>query len=187
MKIQRDNLESALNALNTAVLEDDEYIFLEEYFEVLTPVAVALRTLEANKYTFGLYLPVLVGLRKALNRLHTKNLMHCKPLIAALQTGFEERFAKFMNIFNESLSVPLYLSMISNPMYKMDYLGFEQRVPAHYITRIRNWLMAEAKKIMEDGNESNIIELLESDDETSSDTQNQNDAHAQQTSSGIRN
>lgn len=148
IKIDRDCLEAALLELNTECFDDDEYIFLHEYYEVLTPVATALRTLEGNTHMFGLYLPILIGLNKSLQEFHSKNLLHCNELVAALLAGFEKRLRKFIDIYNgDSLNVPLYLAMVSNPMLKMNFLGFEQRVPAHYINKIRDMLAAEAKFI----------------------------------------
>lgn len=150
LSIPHERLEAACQQLNTSVLDDDDYIFLDEYVECITPIAVSLESLEANKYTFGIYLPILVGLRATFVRLHEKDLIHCKPLIRALQDGFETRFGEFMDIFNNSgRSAPLYLAMCSNPLFKLNYLGFEKRIPAHTINKMRDMLLASAKEIIE--------------------------------------
>lgn len=180
------NLEDALIELKIPIPEDDEYLFIEEYYRVLTPITIALRTLETNKYTFGLYLPILFGLRKALDELHAEKLMHCKPLITALQSGFEQRFAKFMDIYNvNSLHVPLYLAMVSNPHFKLDFLGFERRIPSHYITNIRDMLMAEAKSIVKETKQSDL-NVPESESESDIENENENENDAQQIPNGNR-
>lgn len=150
LSIQHERLETACHQLNISALDDDDYIFLEEYVECITPIAISLKSLEANKYSFGIYLPILVGLRTAFNRLHEKNLIHCEPLITALQNGFETRFGDLMDIFNSSgKSAPLYLAMCSNPLFKLNYLGFEQRIPTHTINKMRDMLLAAAKEILQ--------------------------------------
>ncbi|XP_055308984.1 uncharacterized protein LOC129572896, partial [Sitodiplosis mosellana] len=144
--IERTKLENFCDELQISKFDDDEYIFLEEYIEVIKPVAAALKTLEANKYTSGIYLPILVGLRSALNNLHEQNLMHCQPLIEAVEAGFERRFGNLMLIYN-ARSVPLYIAMVSNPRFKLNFLGYKQRVPRHIIEKVRSMLVSAAQEI----------------------------------------
>ncbi|XP_055325692.1 uncharacterized protein LOC129579565 [Sitodiplosis mosellana] len=155
LSIPHDRLEDACRQLNTCHLDEDDYMFLEEYVECITPVAIALKSLEGNKYTFGIYLPILVGLRTTFARLQAKNLMHCAPLVTALQTGFENRLANIMDIFDiKGKSAPLYLAMCSNPLFKLNYLGFEQRIPSHTVRKMRDLLVAAAKEIILTRNDS---------------------------------
>lgn len=81
--------------------------------------------------------------------------MHCAPLVTALQTGFESRLANIMDIFDiKGKSAPLYLAMCSNPLFKLNYLGFEHRIPSHTVNKMRDLLVAAAKEIIRTRNES---------------------------------
>lgn len=154
-------MERACSHLKLAILDDDDYLFLQEYHEIVSLVAIALKTLEANKYTFGIYLPILVGLRTKLAELSEKKFMFCEPLLHALTVGFEERFGCFMDLFNgEAKHVPLYLAMVTNPRFKLNFLNF-RRVPTHTFIKIRNMMLNAAKEVSQTAKSS-------TDDDTNS-------------------
>lgn len=125
------------------VFNDSEYEFLQNYQKILSLVAIALKTLEANKFTFGLYLPTLFGLRIKLNELaNDLSTNICYTLVTTLQDSFEVRLGSFMNPYDHDdtgQSTPLYLAMVSNPIYKMNYMGFS-RIPSHILKRIQTIL-----------------------------------------------
>lgn len=134
--------------MKIAAFDDDEYIFLEEYHQVISPIASGLKTLSSNKYTFGLYLPTLIGLRVKLNDLKKTNYIYCKPLIVALERGFETRFANLMDIYDyDGKSVPLYIAMVTNPQYKLNFLGMKQ-IPSHISNKVRTMLLAAGQEIL---------------------------------------
>lgn len=137
-------------------MTEDEHQFLLEYYEILTPVVCALKTLSANKFSFGLYLPVLVGLNRVLNDMKNKDFMHGMPLVIAFESGFQKRFFEFMDIFDEyGRSVPLYIAMAANPQFKLNYLGF-QRISSHTSTRIFDMLLNAGKEIVSEERERNL-------------------------------
>lgn len=101
---------------------DDEYDFMREYFNALQPVAIALKSLESSQIPFGLYLPTLFGLRKSFRdvKMNESKWKYCLPLMDTLQAGFEKRFQKVLDIFDEDANnVPLFIAMVSNPMFKL--------------------------------------------------------------------
>lgn len=112
-------------------------------------IAKAIKVLQSNKHTFGIYLPTLYGLRLKIGELKTKNFIFCSPLIDEIEVGFEKRFSKFINVFNnDGLSVPLYLAMVSNPLYKFDFIGMA-RLPAHIMDSVKDWMIKAAIEIID--------------------------------------
>lgn len=133
--------------------------FLADYHNCLTPVAAALKFLEGNKHTFGVYLPMLCSLKQKLNLLQNSQIgKSCKPLADALAAGFEKRFAKIMILDKDckkdednGLGVPLYLAMVTNPMFKLNFMN-KSVIPAEQLNKIRSILFNAGK--------SNFLYLL---------------------------
>lgn len=135
--------------LNLDVFEDNEYDFLLEYQRVMKAIASALKTMEANKYTFGIYLPTLFGLRMKLASF-VNTVVHCLPLVEVIQDAFEERFGNVMDIFAaDGKSIPAYVAMVSNPNYKLNYMGMKT-IPAHILLRVKQLLLDAGMDIMGD-------------------------------------
>lgn len=127
LSIDRNKLDNACNQLNIDPFDSDEYDFLRQYFEIINKVWIALKVLEGDKNPFGLYLPTLFGLRAVLNKyadINTTETPKCLQLAIALRTGFNKRFASMMEVFNsDGKSLPLYIAMVTNPKYKLNYMG----------------------------------------------------------------
>lgn len=114
----------------------------------MKPIACALKVLEGNKYTFGIYLPVLFGLRHKLDALQKQTLMECDALADALSDGFNKRFGHLMKLNeNDSRAVPLYIAMIANPQFKMNFMSSET-IPTELITKIRTILFNAGKHLL---------------------------------------
>lgn len=92
-----------------------------------------MKTLEGNKHTFGLYLPTLFGLRNVLEKyanIETTETLKCIELAKAIKAGFERRFGQLMNPNDpEGKSAPLYIAMVTNPQYKMNFMGSKTIAP----------------------------------------------------------
>lgn len=143
MSIDENKLEQACIQLRVKPLDSNEYDFLREYHYVMSLIATALNTLEANRYTFGIYLPTLLGLQYKLQLLikHLSNKdspiytikiiddegevqevgTNCLPLTYAIKRGFEKRFGDLIDPFHIK-SIPLYVAMMSNPTYKLNFM-----------------------------------------------------------------
>lgn len=147
--------------LGLDVFEHNEYQFLFEYQRIMKAIATALKTLEANKYTFGIYLPTLFGLRMKLAALE-RNAVRCLPLVEVIQDAFEERFGNVMDIFSvDGKSTPAYLAMVSNPNFKLNYMGMKT-IPSHTLNRVKQMLFNAGIVIL--ANESDSTE--ENSDDT---------------------
>ena len=112
----------------------------------MLPVAVALKVLEANAYTFGLYLPTLFNLRRKLVALKKTCTRLCRPLVLALEKGLETRFGKVMDLDDkDGRSVPLFLAMVTNPRFKINYMG-PDNISDDTIPKIRSLLFKAGTK-----------------------------------------
>lgn len=164
LSIDENKLEKVCVDLNISFLNSEQLAFLREYHQVVSLVAAALNTIEANKYTFGMYLPVLIGFQYNLNimikelskpnarkyvvefvnddadiEIATSN---CLPLAIAIKNGFDRRFGHLIDPHNVH-SIPLYVAMLSNPIYKLDFLGMKMIPPALY-ERLKDMLVDAA-------------------------------------------
>lgn len=159
LTIPPKQLEAAFVALNLRPLNSGEKKFLSDYHNCLTPVANALKFLEGNKHTFGVYLPMLFSLKQKLTSLKNSTVGNaCKPLADALAASFEKRFAKIMILDKDcnkdednGLGVPLYLAMVTNPMFKLNFMN-QNVIPAEQLNKIRGILFNAGK--------SNLLYLL---------------------------
>lgn len=150
LSIDRPKLDEACDALNLEPFDSKEYDFLNQYFRVINKVAIALKTLKADKYTFGLYLPTLFGLRSVLEKISnptTTEMFECLPLAKALKTGFENRFGKLMDAFeSDGKSAPLFIAMVSNPQFKLNFLG-TRVISSHMLQHLKEMLVVAALQI----------------------------------------
>lgn len=155
LSIDREKLAKACEVLQLDLLESDEYEFLYEYQRIMKAIATALKSMEANKYTFGIYLPTLFGLRLKLSVL-AKNAVHCLPLVEVIQAAFEKRFGNVLDVFAaDGTSIPAYLAMVSNPNYKLNYIGL-QTIPSNILNRVKQMLLNAANDILGDDSEPDM-------------------------------
>lgn len=126
-------------------MTDTDNDFLREFKLVMRPVAEGLTALEGNIF-FGAYLPHLFGIRSQLDRLKQQNLRFCNPLVKAIDEGFIERFKDVMDPYHVR-SVPLYLAMITNPKYKLSFMG---QLRPTILIRLKNMLLSAAEEILEE-------------------------------------
>ena len=135
-------MEVLLVALGIGAFTNTQLEFLKEFEYVLRPVMKALKFVQ-GRYYFGSYLPMLFGLQSELNS--EKSLKHCKPLVLALRNGFEKRFNQIMTPENPK-SVPLFVAMITNPQYKMNYIP--QNLLRNNILRLKRMLLSAAEEMI---------------------------------------
>lgn len=128
LSIDRVKLDAACNHLKLSVLDDEEYSFLRQYHKVISLVDRTLKTLESDRYSFGIYLPTLFGLKSKLDELaeNGNEIFECLPLVMALQNGLQNRFGEVMDPYNkDGKSVPLYIAMLTNPSFKLNFMGMK--------------------------------------------------------------
>lgn len=153
--------------MNIEPFDDDEYNFLEQYVQIINKVAIALKTLEGNKHTFGLYLPTLFGLRNALRKcanIEQTETLKCIELAKALEAAFERRFGQLMDVNDpEGKSVPLFIAMITHPQFKLNFMG-SNTIDSSVLHTLKEMLVSAAMII-----EQNKKMLLQSCKETMND------------------
>lgn len=167
LSIDRNKLENACSQLGIEPFDTEEYNFLRQYFEIINKVAIALKVLEGDKHPFGLYLPTLFGLRATLSKYAnidpTEN-QKCTQLAIALRNGFNNRFASLMDVFSsDGKSSPLYIAMITNPKYKLNYMG-TRVIDPRVLSKLKEILLTAALEIermnksCETSNDSNVVD-----------------------------
>lgn len=137
------SLQVLLVALDIGAFTATQLEFLSEFVYVLRPVMRAIKYVQGRCF-FGSYLPMLFGLRSELNSENT--LKYCEPLVLALREGFEKRLGHAMDPENPK-SVPLFVAMITNPKYKMNYIP--QNLLRANILRLKRMLLSAAEEMIE--------------------------------------
>ncbi|XP_039311866.1 uncharacterized protein LOC113005211 isoform X3 [Solenopsis invicta] len=122
-----EKVNQCLDFCNLPRLTNDEIKFLDEYCQVMEPLAKALDILQADIGMYmGYLLPVLYSLQEKLDNLtNTNKVTHCNPLITAIQEGLNQRFC---TTFEKK---ELIIASCLHPKFKL------------------NWLIGEKKKVAE--------------------------------------
>lgn len=175
MSINQKVLEIACIETGIGKLNEEEHKFLVEYHDCLGIIAEALKILEGNNQSFGIFLPTLYGIRNELNSMHGQT-QYCEPLVKAIENGFNERFKELMNI-NNPISIPLYIAMVVDPQCKLNYMRMEN-VPPHIYDAVINFLINEYNKNFSQTNEK---EQEQEENQDQDQDQHQDQAHASRT------
>lgn len=159
LSINEINLKAACTMLDIPVLDEGDYGFLNEYMRIIRPIAEALKALEGNRDTFGIYLPTLFGLKFKLDELKKTRLNFCKQLLQNVCDGFSARFSKMLDL-NNPKSIPLYLAMVTNPNFKLNYMP--RNTPMPVLRKIQNMLIKASEEFaFERQNESSMENSIE--------------------------
>lgn len=134
---------------------------MEEYFQIINKIAIALKTLEGNRHTFGLYLPTLFGLQNILKKnanITTTETLECFELAKALDAAFERRFGQLMDINDpEGRSAPLYIAMLTNPQFKLNFMG-SKTIQPNVLRQLKEMLVSAAIQIEQSKSSSRLGE-----------------------------
>lgn len=125
--------------------------------------------MEGNKHTFGLYLPTLFGLRNILEKyanIETTETLACSELAKAIKAGFERRFGQLMDVNDsEGKSAPLYIAMITNPQFKMNFMG-SKTIHPNVLRQLKEMLVSAAIDIEESKSLPQLCEKPNNDENT---------------------
>lgn len=114
-------LPKVMSALQLPCLKDADLEFLEEYRQILAPIAVALDRLQGERNcSYGELLPTLLKVNSQLNSLQSVNFRYCTPLLSAVTFGFQRRFLNFLNLTPEINTA--ILATMSHPYFKLRWL-----------------------------------------------------------------
>ncbi|RXN19408.1 Tol2 transposase [Labeo rohita] len=95
-----------------------ELTFIQEYVQVMAPLAKALDILQSEKMAYaGVLVPTIsILLDKMEHMKHEVNIHHCNPLIDALINGVKQRFGY---IFQDAR---LLIASAAHPMFRLAYI-----------------------------------------------------------------
>ncbi|XP_029163656.1 uncharacterized protein LOC114935063, partial [Nylanderia fulva] len=94
LKNDPDQINQCLDHCNLQRLTEHEMKFIEEYCQIMKPLAQSLDILQSEKGMYmGYLLPILKTLKEKLEKLNKNEITHCQSLIAALQQGLNKRFS----------------------------------------------------------------------------------------------
>ncbi|KAL5239092.1 hypothetical protein ACI65C_006502 [Semiaphis heraclei] len=119
------NVDILFEKLHLPKLKVSEWAFIEEYCNVMKPLAFSLDKLQGEKNSYlGYVAPTLLALRKLL--IQFNQLTYCKPLSLAIVTSLEKRFSFLYNL-REPKSKSFIIASISHPKFKMDWVPVRYR------------------------------------------------------------
>lgn len=98
-----------------------ERSFLSEYKTIMKSIADALNNLQSNCY-YALFLPTLFKVKSDIdNFMHSRQIKSCKPLVKALNEGFQKRFGHYMDL-NDERAAPGFIAAVIHPFFKIRWL-----------------------------------------------------------------
>jgi len=140
---KRDSLSKLMIELKLPVFKEVELEFLDEYCLILEPIALALDRLQGDKNCFYADLaPTLFKVSNQLSTLHSMNWHHCLPLLNAVTSGFNRRFAEFLQL-NPEVNQAI-LATITHPYFKLRWLPQSMN---NQRNRLQALFVSEAKRI----------------------------------------
>ncbi|MCI4442764.1 MAG: hypothetical protein JHC39_04585 [Lentimicrobium sp.] len=161
---KRDLLSKLMIELKLPSFKEVELEFLEEYCQILEPIAAALDRLQGDKNCFYADLvPTLFKVSSQLSALNSSvNWCHCLPLLKAITIGFNSRFVDFLQLIpkvNQAI-----LATITHPYFKLRWLP--QSMSDHR-NRLQAAFVSEAKKVLQSTphDAHNTSNSAESDDD----------------------
>lgn len=135
-----------------------EWIFLEEYFTIMEPLADKLQG-EKRSY-LGYVAPTIIVLRCLL--IQSTHLQYCKPLNLCLISSLEKRFDYLFNL-STAKSKDFIIASMSHPKFKGSW------VPVRYIDFCKQLFINECKLI--NYNSDFTGHVTSDDSDTNSDTE----------------
>lgn len=99
-----------------------------------------------------MYLPTLFGLQNVLKKyanIETTETLECFELAKALEAAFERRFGQLMDVNDpEGKSAPLYIAMMTNPQFKLNFMG-SKTIHPNVLHQLKEMLVSAAINIEE--------------------------------------
>ncbi|EZA53798.1 hypothetical protein X777_06862, partial [Ooceraea biroi] len=122
LKNDPEIINKCLDYCNLQRLTENEIKFIEEYCQVMKPVAQALDILQSETGMYmGYLLPVLKTVKEKLETLNKSGFTHCQSLIAAVQQGLDKRFS---TLFEKK---ELIIASCLHPKFKLNWINGEER------------------------------------------------------------
>lgn len=100
-----------------------ELDFIQEYIDVLTPIAIAIDRLQGETDIFyGELLPTLLTVETKLQNLKN-SWRYVEPLLNTITAGFQKRFSDLLNLnTNENHVRDVIIASVSHPYFKLRWI-----------------------------------------------------------------
>lgn len=118
---EKSKLTLLFEKLELPYFKETEISYLEEYQNVMAPLAATLDFLQGQETTFfGYLLPSLISMKNKLLKLQNDNLKYGgETILAAILKGLNERFKTYLNLENQDAIIAAALC----PNLKLRWLG----------------------------------------------------------------
>ncbi|KAL4103817.1 hypothetical protein QTP88_019152 [Uroleucon formosanum] len=131
----KQQLTKAFDDLHLIKLKLSEWTFLEEYCQVMEPLAISLDKLQGENNSFlGYVAPTILVLRHLL--ISFTDLKYCKPLSFAIIQAIETRFNYILDLSRPG-SKDFIIASMSHPKFKLSW------VPLRYMKLCKNLFISE--------------------------------------------
>lgn len=147
----KDNLHSLCDGLGLPRFKEAELCFLEEYLQILKPLASALEKLQGEKRMYyGYVIPTLMVCRRELSSAKTNNLRFCESLLNAAIRGIETRFNNLLTLGNDSKDA--VIATVTHPYFKLKWLNLVEDKTENRQKKqdFRNWVIDAAQAFVAD-------------------------------------
>lgn len=114
-------LNTLMLALGLPQFTQENYDFLKEYLKVMEGVAHAVDNLQSSDSYYAIFLPTLHSIKYMFDDLETAELKYCSPLLEALKDGFNKRFDRFFNRYDEHC-IAATIAAVTHPHFKLRWL-----------------------------------------------------------------
>ncbi|KAK7118843.1 hypothetical protein R3I94_022373 [Phoxinus phoxinus] len=115
---KEQDLQETCEKLLVTRFKATELTFIQEYVQVMAPLAKALDVLQSDKMAYtGVLVPTIsILLNKMEQMKHEANMHHCNPLVDAIISGVKRRFGY---IFQDTR---LLIASAAHPMFRLAYI-----------------------------------------------------------------
>lgn len=120
---KEQDLQETCEKLLVTRFKATELTFIQEYVQVMAPLAKALDVLQSDKMAYtGVLVPTISILLDRMEQMkHEANLHHCNPLVDAIINGVKRRFEY---IFQDTR---LLIASAAHPMFRLVYIPSEKK------------------------------------------------------------
>ncbi|XP_018309187.1 uncharacterized protein, partial [Mycetomoellerius zeteki] len=125
LKNDSEKINQCLDYCNLQRLTENEIKFLEEYCQIMEPLARALDIIQGETGMYmGFLLPGLKTLQEKMEKFNKNGFTHCQALITAIQEGLNKRFSTLFEDKN------LIIASSLHPKFKLNWIDGEKKKQA---------------------------------------------------------
>lgn len=161
IKIGLPKMNAAMEKLEFDLFTKNDFVFMNEFIEVMAPIALGIDNLQRSECYYSIFLPTLHSTRIELKRLLKEKLVYCKPLVQAILDGLCRRYSRFFDIDDEQCMTATIAACL-NPHFKTRWID-EEVLSAEYINKIEKKIIEEIKSLPAKNTSTIRIETTENE------------------------